>query len=76
MARLLNGRQLAGVQFVAESFMSENPGDKKFAGKTIPGVPTAGALAWVREASVQLPLVLRTLNPARLGRPERLSVAL
>jgi hypothetical protein len=29
--------------------------------------PTAGALAWVREASVQLPLVLRTLNPVRLG---------
>ena len=38
VAGLLNGRALAGVRFVADSFTPQNPGDEKFAGRRIPGV--------------------------------------
>jgi uncharacterized protein YbbC (DUF1343 family) len=41
VARLLNERRLAGVQFVVDSFTPQDPGDKKFAGKHIPGVRIA-----------------------------------
>jgi uncharacterized protein YbbC (DUF1343 family) len=38
VAELLNGRRLAGVRFVVDSFTPQNPGDAKFAGMRIPGV--------------------------------------
>jgi uncharacterized protein YbbC (DUF1343 family) len=37
-ARWLNGRRLAGVRFVVDSFMPVNPGDAKYGGRRIPGV--------------------------------------
>jgi uncharacterized protein YbbC (DUF1343 family) len=37
VAALLNDRRLAGVRFRAQSFTPENPGDKKFAGRRLPG---------------------------------------
>lgn len=38
VAKILNERRIAGVKFSAESFRPDNPTDKKFAGRTIPGV--------------------------------------
>jgi uncharacterized protein YbbC (DUF1343 family) len=38
VASLLNGRRLAGVRFVVDSFTPQNPGDQKYGGIRIPGV--------------------------------------
>lgn len=38
VARVLNDRELAGVRFRAESFTPVNPGDGKYAGRSVPGV--------------------------------------
>jgi uncharacterized protein YbbC (DUF1343 family) len=38
VAELLNGRRLAGIRFVVDSFTPRNPGDDKFGGVRIPGV--------------------------------------
>lgn len=38
VARLLNDRELAGVRFEAETFTPREPGDKKYAGRSIRGV--------------------------------------
>jgi uncharacterized protein YbbC (DUF1343 family) len=35
---LLNDRMLAGVHFEAERFTPRNPGDRKYGGRTIPGI--------------------------------------
>ena len=37
-AQWLNGRRLAGVRFVVDSFTPVNPGDAKYGGRRIPGV--------------------------------------
>jgi uncharacterized protein YbbC (DUF1343 family) len=41
VAQLLNGRHLAGVEFVVDSFTPRDPGDGKYAGRNIPGVSVA-----------------------------------
>jgi uncharacterized protein YbbC (DUF1343 family) len=38
VAALLNGRGVAGVRFVVDSFTPVNPGDNKYGGRLIPGV--------------------------------------
>jgi uncharacterized protein YbbC (DUF1343 family) len=43
VAQLLNGRHLAGVEFVVDWFTPRDPGDGKYAGRNIPGVGGAKA---------------------------------
>ena len=38
VAALLEGRRLAGVRFRVDPFTPENPGDRKYAGRRIPGI--------------------------------------